>query len=391
VTQRAAVNHNLGEVYLRLGKYDRAAIFLQRAARFWEETGEKSAAAASLLQLGNVLRRQGRYRGAAGMLQRAREICGAYCANGLQAAVGLALQGDLDLAQGRLAEAESAFLRAGDEAMKHAGAGVQADIQSSLAMVYRRQARYREAEHAARRAIDLARESGDDRSRIAASTANLGLIQAFEGKYRAARKSLQTALEMTETAAGADSAEAAAILSNLAFVDQQTGRLESAQSLLRRALEIDRNIYGREHPAVASVLAGLGVVAIQQGDPGAAEESLRQALALNEKLLGGDHPETATVLVHLGLALTASGQAETALELFERAASIRTRVLGPEHPEVAVALAHWAKALRAAGRKPEAAQLEKRARDVSSTHARSSFTGETVDIETLLQQPFPEP
>ena len=390
--QRAAVNHNIGEVFLRLCRYDDADARLTKAASLWNETADDSAAAATLFQLGHLRRLQGRYGEASETLRRATELCQDACQVGREGAISLSLWGDLYLAQGRLAEAEAAYAQARERASQGADEDVQTDIWSGLAMVYRRQARYREAEYAARRSIALARQgSGEQHVRVAVGLANLGLIQAFQQKYSAARKSLEDALARIERNSGSESVEAAAILSNLALVNQQTGRVAAAESLLRRAVAINTKAHGGEHPSVATGLASLGVLALQRGEPWPAADFLRKALLLTEKSAGEDHPETARVLVHLAMALTAGGRAEHALGLFERAVAIRKRTLGEKHPDVAVALAHWASALRAAGHKADAARLEKRAREMHSEQARNGFAGQTVDIETLLQDSAAKP
>ena len=187
--QHAAAAHNLGEVRMRLGQYEAAAAWLGRAATFWSEAGKPSAqSAATLFQLGHLRRLQGRYDEASEMLQRGTALCQGACQDGREAVIGLALWGDLHLAQGRLAEAEAAYTQAGDRAPQGLDEAVQADIWSGLAIVYRRQARYREAEQAARGSIALARQSfGEQHAKVAVGLANLGLIQAFERQTQLCR------------------------------------------------------------------------------------------------------------------------------------------------------------------------------------------------------------
>ncbi len=388
LAQRAAVTHNLGEAYLRLGNYDAASTLLTKAANLWKEGREDSSlAAATLFQLAHLRRLQARYNEAYETLQRATVLCGDACKSGHEAAVSMVLWGDLHLAQARLHDAEAAYAQAREHAAEGTDTTVEIDAWSGLAMVYRRQARYREAEYAARKAITLARQHlGGEHTSVAVGLANLGLIQAFRRKYSAARKSLRDALARVERSSGSNSPDVAPILNNLAFVDQQTGRLASAESLLRHALEINTKAYGSEHPSVAMGWTSLGVLALQRGEPRTAEDYLRKGLAITQKSFGVDHPETARVLVHLGLSLAASGRPEQAIPLYERALKIRRQALGDGHPEVAETLAQWAAALHEAGRGREAKQLKQRAREVRSAWARDNATGQTIDVETLLQE-----
>ena len=390
--KRAAATHNLAEALMRLGQYEASAARFEHALALWGEAGDPpERAVETLLQLGHLRRLQGRYDEASKMLQRATSLCRDACNDGRDAAVGPALWGDLYLAQGRLAEAEASY----GQARRRASQGddtLQADIWSGLAIVYRRQARYGEAEYAARSSLAAARRGlGGGHVKVAVGLANLGLIQAFERKYSAARKSLNAALAVMEPSAGRNSTDVAAILGNLAFVEQQTGHLDAAGSLLRRALAIYSEARGPQHPAVASTLASLGVVALERGEPWAAEEFFRKALALTKESAGEEDPEAAALMVHLGLALTATGRPEQAFGLFERALAIQKRTLGEEHPEVAATLASWAKGLRAAGHKTDAARLEKRAREMHTERTRSGFTGQTVDVETLLRRSTAQP
>jgi tetratricopeptide (TPR) repeat protein len=390
--RRAAATHNLAETLMRLGQYESAAAKFERALALWSEAGEPSERAVdTLLQLGHLRRLQGRYDDASKMLRRATALCGDSCRNGRDAAVGPALWGDLYLAQGRLAAAEASYEQARQTASQGDDA-LQADIWSGLAIVYRRQARYGEAEYAARRSLAAARRGlGAEHVKVAVGLANLGLIQAFERKYSAARKSLNAALALMEPGAGRNSPDVAAILGNLAFVEQQTGHLDAADSLLRRALAIYSEARGTQHPAVASTLASLGVVALARGEPWAAEEFFRKALALTKEAVGEEDPQAAALMVHLGLALTATGRPEQSFGLFERALAIQKRTLGEEHPEVAATLASWAKGLRAAGHHTDAARLEKRARQMHAERTRNAFSGQTVDVETLLRKSTAQP
>ncbi len=386
---------------MQLGRYDAAAQRLQQALARWDEAAQQIAveqttaaqlpvehaqgAAATLFQLGHLRRLQGRYAEASELLQRATAFCSGACQSGPAAALGPALWGDLYLDQGRLAAAEAAYGQARDRDPRGVGE-VQADVWNGLAVVYRRQGRYGEAEYAARKSVAVARQGlGERHVKVAVGLANLGLIQAFERKYSAARKSLDAALAAMERNVGSDNPGVAAILRNLALVERKTGHAAAAEPLLRRALAIYQAAPGSEQRAVASTLASLGLAALDRGDPWAAEERFRKALTLTETSLGVEHPETAALLVHLGLALTATGRAEQALDLYERAVAIQKRTLGKEHPEVVATMAIWAKGLRAAGYKGDAARLEKQARRMHSQQARDSFTGQTVDVETLLR------
>jgi tetratricopeptide (TPR) repeat protein len=254
--------------------------------------------------------------------------------------------------------AESLFIAA-LEAYNAAGESNDAKLASILgnsAAVYRIQARYPEAEQAARRATAAS---------PAAPTlwANLAEIYRVQGKLdgaeNAARKSLDLlpaaerdsrihvlaavlrdrrqydeALKLYERAVKYQEARhsitSATSLSNIAELYLRQSDLANAESAANRALEIWRAAGITATPNVAATLNNLAQVRKLQGRFAEAEPIYRRALAVWETCVGKDHPEYAKGLSNLADFYHAIGNDRAAEGLYRRAAAILSATVGTE-------------------------------------------------------------
>ena len=112
---------------------------------------------------------------------------------------------------------------------------------------------------------------------------NLALVYRAQGKYTEAEGLFKRALAIREKALGASHPDVGQTLNNLANVYRAQGKYSEAEGLYKRALAIREKALGASHPDVASTLNNLAVVYRAQGKYGEAEELFERALAISRK------------------------------------------------------------------------------------------------------------
>lgn len=285
---------------------------------------------------------------------------------------------------------------------------------SSLALDYRAQNRYRDAEKLYKHVLQICEHAlGSYHPEVAISLNNLAELYCAAGNYDKAAQRFQRALAIQEKVLGSEHLDLATTLNNLAVLyDTQGGRYSDAEQLYLRALQIREKALGSNHQAVAIILNNLADLYCAWDKPLVAElllkrclkikqkrlepkdfsvartlnslalvyrklgrqeaESLfRQALAIKEKALGSEHANLAITLTALAELLHHLESKRTEAErLYKRALTTLEKAVGPTHPDVAIVLGNYANLLRKIGRADEAELLDTRANDIrTSVHA----------------------
>lgn len=212
----------------------------------------------------------------------------------------------------------------------------------SLAQVNLQQDRYAEAEQLSLQALDIIELTilatplgpgpgaklpwGPVHADLAAALNNLGFVRAAQGRYSDAEPTILRALEIAE-AIGPGDAAVGRILSTLAGVDEGQGRLKEAESRYVRAISILEAAQGVLHPEVAIVTANLGGLYKSQGRLDEAEPLLKNALENSQTILGSNHPGLVPFLTQLADLYRRKGQCAEAEPLFILARSIGVKTI----------------------------------------------------------------
>src|SRR5262249_20147390 len=117
--------------------------------------------------------------------------------------------------------------------------GFVADVETALGDVLRLRKKYPEAEAVLQRA--LSRYSPDaDPASVATTYNNLALVYKYQNRFAEAEQAYLKSLALQEKTSGQHSPEVLTVLGNLAstYVDQ--GQVAAAIDVLRRALEIEK-------------------------------------------------------------------------------------------------------------------------------------------------------
>jgi tetratricopeptide (TPR) repeat protein len=214
--------------------------------------------------------------------------------------------------------------------------GLEKDLATSfnnLALLYKYQGRYDQAEPLFLQALELRKRLlGDNHPDVAQSLNNLAVLYASQGHYDQAEPLFFQALELRKLLLGDNHPSVATSLNNLALLYKSQGRYDQAEPLLLQALELRKRLLGENHPDVAQSLNNLAVLYASQGHYDQAEPLLLQALELRKRLLGDNHPDIAQSLNNLALLYKSQRRYDQAEPLFLQALELYKRLLGDNHP-----------------------------------------------------------
>ncbi|MCZ7650637.1 MAG: serine/threonine-protein kinase [Thermoanaerobaculia bacterium] len=322
---QARLFEEIGEVYQRLGLFDRAGELLEEALTLRRATfGEESAEFAESLQ----------------------DL------------------GGLAQARGELAAAEALFRRVLAQRERLWGpehpevAGVLDDISWNL----QSQGRLAEAEEPAARALAI-REGrpGTGHEDLAASLMTLAGIRFQTGRAAEAVPLVQRSLALQIEHHGADHQDVATARNNLAAVYRELGRLDEAEALYLESLPVFERDLGPDHPNLGTFYNNLGAVAADRAEWAKAVRWHRQAFAVRERGLPPGHALLGLSANNLGYALFGLGELGEARALIERGLAIREAALGADRPPVAESLTNLGLVALAEGRLEEAEAALRRA------------------------------
>ena len=149
-----------------------------------------------------------------------------------------------------------------------------------------KQGNYAEAEKQWNAGLGVAEAFGTEDPRYATSLNNLALLYKAQGRYGDAEPFYKRALAIREKALGPEHPHVATSLNNLALLYQAQGRYGDAEPFYKRALAIFEKALGPEHPNVATSLVNYAVLLRKIGRDAEAERMETRA-----KKMRNNHPE----------------------------------------------------------------------------------------------------
>ncbi|XP_027627699.1 LOW QUALITY PROTEIN: kinesin light chain 4 [Tupaia chinensis] len=193
----------------------------------------------------------------------------------------------------------------------------------NLVIQYAAQGRYEVAMPLCKQALeDLERTSGRGHPDVATMLNILALVYRDQNKYKEAERKeaaprLNDALSIRESTLGRDHPAVAATLNNLAVLYGKRGKYKEAEPLCQRALEIREKVLGTDHPDVAKQLNNLALLCQNQGKYEAVERYYQRALAIYEGQLGPDNPNVARTKNNLASCYLKQGKYAEAETLYK--------------------------------------------------------------------------
>jgi serine/threonine protein kinase len=257
------------------------------------------------LVIGDTLRTLGRYNDAERHLRKALELRrSALPAGSPGIAYAMTSLAALLENQSRLPEAESLYRESLEIWRRELPAG---DTQigwglAAVSGVVRLQGKPHEAEPLAREALSIMRKSGDAR-KIVPALNDLALIYRAQEQYPQAEVLLREAIQLNRATLGPAHPELARAMGNLAIVLQAQEKRADAEALYREVLEIQRKSLPAQHPDTTRTVSNLGWLLLEDSKPQEAEPLFREAMADFEHSFGPGHWIVANTRMGLGSAL----------------------------------------------------------------------------------------
>jgi tetratricopeptide (TPR) repeat protein len=243
---------------------------------------------------------------------------------------------------------------AGEHGLDHARA------LSTLALIYREQMKYADAEKEYRVSVAaFEKATGPTEPETAVVRTDLGYVLSMEGKFREARTLLERSLPILE--ANARRPETASAFMRLGMIAQGEGKFKEASRELRQALDIDTAELGPESIRTANDETNLGFLEFQRGHTAEAEELVSRALAIERKWPGPALVLKGFTLADLAAIYVKEKRLGKAEQIYREAAAILETNAGAADTRVANILYSYSSLLRALKRYSDAEQVEVRA------------------------------
>ncbi len=366
---QAAMLAGFGELYMHLGRYDRAIPSLEaaldirsrRLARFDPVIGDTA------VLLGRNLHYAGQLREGVPPLRRAQEIYRHTYGDGDdKACQARGHLGDLLHSLGDLPAAE-AELRA---AVENCGEPL---AHRDLANVLRDRGDLEAALALYSIALEKLIAAEGDRSRhVGLTHLNWGYALTLAGDLEGAAVALDRTIEIEEFQYGTDHPVTAMGLRYRGQLALARGETAEAERLIRRSLSILRGWLGDEHHLVPRHWAALASIALAEERPARALQWAGEALSRYDRLEIPDHPKALEAQQVRAAALLEIGEVERAIDELRDVITRQKALFVPADPRLGASFALLAEALELAGDHEPVAGLRASAREIFAELPASS-------------------
>ncbi|MEM8930354.1 MAG: serine/threonine-protein kinase [Acidobacteriota bacterium] len=325
---QATVLHAAGDVYRRLGAFDRAETLLRRALDLRQEhLGEHPDVAESQLRLGQVLRESHGVAEAEALQHEALATLDATVGEGdTRRPQVLSELSWFAMHRGELVEAEARARRALDLDRRFRSEDAAARVRNltMLGHVLRRGGDLDGAEVVLQEAWQLDREVlGDGAAGTSSALDALALVFVARGRHAAAIELFDAQVAARSAVYGSDHAKVAYSLDRLGRSQAALGLFDVAERSLRGSLEIRRRASGERTTPVAVSWNSLGELWLAAGRWDDAETALRTTLDILNEVLPAESPQLSRPMVPLADVLIARGRPDEAVVLARRAVALR--------------------------------------------------------------------
>jgi tetratricopeptide (TPR) repeat protein len=177
------------------------------------------------------------------------------------------------------------------------------------------------------------KEEGEDAREMSIASNNLAMMYRAQGRYGEAEPLLKKSIAIDEKALPADHPDLAIWYNNLAELYRAQGRYGKAEPLHKKATAIFEKALPADDPTLAINYNNLAGLYQSLGRYGKAEPLYKRAIAIGETALPADHPHLAIWYNNLAGLYRDQGRSGEAQALLKKALEIRVRKLGLNHPD----------------------------------------------------------
>ena len=190
-------------------------------------------------------------------------------------------------------------------------------------------------------------ELGADHPDTLTSMNNLAVCYEQSGNAHAALPLYERALALSRTKLGDDHPDTLTSMNNLAGAYFKTDHVPKAIQLYEQAVEKGRIKPGADHRDTINSIVNLAVAYEKANEFPKAVELYAEALEKKKARLGPGHRDTLKAMSTLAVAYSEAGEMQKALPFFEQALLGRKSLLGPDAPETLKSMFNMAHAYRA--------------------------------------------
>jgi len=215
---------------------------------------------------------------------------------------------------------------------------------------------------------------------------NLGETRAALGDYAQAEQYDRQAVDIVEGWYGKDSPQAAIDLTILARALVYQNRYDEALDLLKQSLAIKERVYGPNHPSVASTLNELGNTAILQADYAAAEQYFTRMVSIYRSAYGEHHYLYAVALSNLATVHAKKREWASAEAIYDQAIPIFVETQSATHVNTGIARIKLGRTLLRQHRYAEAEKETRAGYDILIPQMDPGVTWLTSAREDLVEE-----
>ena len=238
-----------------------------------------------------------------------------------------------------------------------------ATLSTQMTMYFQLQGKYKAALKSIQRAVNIHQLLKMEDSALIESLLFQALVFRELGRYDEAetisRKVLESheSHESLESPLGNDKRIELRVLSNLASALEGQGKYEEAELLYQLVVEAAKKDLGERNVWTLTYMNNLALVLQRRGKYTTAEDMHRQELELSKKIYGEKNQHTLKSMGNLAIALKAQGKLDEAEDLQKAILKLGKNTLGDEHPLTLTMQTNLAITLKARGQYPECAEM----------------------------------
>lgn len=294
----------------------------------------------SLNNLGELYRKMGRYDKAEAIYVRLLEIVDKLPANKKQEkAVGLNSVAAFYRDKAEYSKADVLMQKAiaiWEEEVKKLKDPNYAALLTSQGKLYKEEGRYKQAEALYQKALAIREQAhGAEHAEVATVLLNISALRRKEGKYKEAEPFALRALQIDQKLLGTQHPDTSTDQNNLGGLMRELKRFPESEAYYLQALNTRMILLGKENPQTAKSLLGLGELRREQARFADAEKLLNEALSIDKRVYGTEeHPDCADCLNALALVYLAQKKNDLAQNAIESCLKVRRKCLPAEHPDL---------------------------------------------------------
>lgn len=239
-------------------------------------------------------------------------------------------------------------------------------VMRSLAMTYRNQGRWTEAEVIQRQSHEMCiRTLGEEHPGTLASMSNLSMLRNDQGRWKEAQELQERELRIRLRTMGKEHCDTLIAMNTMCWTYRVQGKWKEAEEIGQDCMDIRRRLFGETHPHTLDSEHVMAVLYIGQSRWEEARELTTHIVEMRKQVIGEQHPETLSAMSLLVQVCNGQKRWNEAEELGLRVIECQKRLMGEENPLCLASIGSLAWTYCCQGRLEEAIKLREHIVEVS--------------------------